>query len=248
MGSIPVGIQLYTVRQQLGEDFDGVVRALARMGYQGVEFAGKYGERSPAELKAFLDDLGLRVCGMHCPLDALLDAGSDAYKTAATLGSPYVTTSCAPQVAKDWAGTMDKIVRAGAVAASRGLTFTYHNHAQEFAPIEGKYALDALYERAPAATVQAELDTYWIQKGGVEPLAYLKKYAGRVPQVHLKDMAADDGSFAEVGEGILNMAGICAEAPALGARWLIVEQDVCRRPPLESAKISIENLKKLGAV
>lgn len=245
MKTFPIGIQLYTVRSLLDDDFSGTLQALAEMGYQGVEFAGNYGGLPPKELANLLKTLGLQCCGLHAKLDEIGNPQSNSYQYAKALGSPYITTSLAKAVAKDWGATIQNVNEAAPVATQAGMTFTYHNHAQEFAKINGAYALDLLYEKTDPAHVKAELDTYWIRKGGEDPAAYIRKYAGRIPQVHLKDMDAGDESFAEVGEGILDMKDILAAAEEADSEWIIVEQDTCKRPPLESANISIENLKKL---
>ena len=92
--------------------------------------------------------------------------------------------------------------------------------------------------------MQAQLDVFWIKAGGQDPADYIRKYPSRVPQVHLKDMDPVDSSFTEVGEGLIDMPGIYDAARQVGAKWMIVEQDACKRPPLESARISIENLQK----
>jgi len=248
MKRIPLAIQLYTVREDLKQDFKGVLKALADLGYQGVEFAGNYGGMKADELGAFLKSLGLACCGIHAPLAQVLDPDSETYAYAKGLRSPFVTTSLAGEVAKDWLGTIPKVQKAGETARAAGVTFTYHNHAQEFQKIEGKYALDLLFEKTTPDAVKAQLDTYWIKKGGADPVPYIRKYAGRVPQVHLKDMDPSDQSFTEVGAGLMDLPAIFAAAADAGARWIIYEQDTCKRPRLESARISIENLRKAGLV
>lgn len=239
----PIGIQLYTVRNQLKDDFVEVLRKLAEMGYQGVEFAGIYGGMAPSELADFLAGLGLRTCGMHVSLDDLLDKDSQAYAYARGLRSRYVTTSQAGAVENDWSSTVEKIGQAGAVAEEMGFTLTYHNHDAEFRKIDGEYALDILYSRTNPATVRAELDTYWIKAGGVDPQEYIVRFPGRMPQLHIKDMAADDGRFIEIGNGILDIHALCTAAIKVGAEWIIYEQDTCDNSPLESARISLQKLK-----
>lgn len=244
MAKLPLGIQLYTVREECKKEFKGTVSALAKLGYQGVEFAWNYGGMTPEQVAAFLKELNLRCCGLHAPLDGLLDAQSEWYTYAKAVKSPHVTTSCAGEVAKDWKGTISKLREVGRVARSVGIPFTYHNHAQEFEKIDGQCALDLLYAQAEPETVKAELDTYWIKKGGDDPVSYIRKYKGRVPQVHLKDMDRADGSFTEVGAGVMDLPGIFKAAEDVGAQWMIYEQDICKRPPLESARITIENLRR----
>lgn len=245
---LPLGIQLYTVREECVKDFKGTLAALARLGYQGVEFAWNYGGMTPEQLARFLKEVDLRCCGLHAPLADLLDEGSDSYRYALSVGSPFVTTSCADDVAHDWSGTIEKLKLAGRTAKSVGITFTYHNHAQEFQRIEGRYALDMLYAATDPKTVKVELDTYWIRKGGADPASYIRRYSGRTPQVHLKDMDRSDGSFTEPGDGAIDIAAVFQAAQDGGAEWMIYEQDICKHTPLESARKTVLNLRKAGLV
>lgn len=244
MAKIPVGIQLYTVRQSLTQDFKGVLKQLAEMGYKGVEFAGKYGDMEPADLAAFLKEIGLKCCGQHVGVDALIDPASKVYAYAKALRCPYVTTSGCGEVDKDWAGAIEKYRQCGAVAKSKGCIFTYHNHSQEFNKFDGVYAEDILLQKTDPVEVQAELDTFWIRKGGPDPVAYIAQYPGRVPQIHLKDMNPLTCVFTEVGNGLMDLKAIFKMGKEVGAKWVIVEQDVCPGPELESARISITNLKQ----
>ncbi len=244
MSKIPVGIQLYTVRQALSQDFKGVVKELAEMGYKGVEFAGIYGNMEPAELAAFLKETGLKCCGQHVGANDIATAGSKPYAYAKALNCPYLTTSGAGQVDKDWPGAIELYRKAGAVAKAGGCVFTYHNHAQEFTQFDGVYAEDMLFQKTDPVEVQAELDTFWIRKGGPDPVAYIAQYPGRVPQIHLKDMHPLTCVFTEVGNGLMDLKAIFKVGVAVGAKWVIVEQDTCPGPELESARISIQNLKK----
>jgi sugar phosphate isomerase/epimerase len=244
MSKIPVGIQLYTVRQSLNQDFKGVVKELAAMGYKGVEFAGNYGNLEPVELAAFLKETGLKCCGQHGGIEDITNPGSKLYAYAKALNCPYLTTSCASVVDKDWPGTIELLRKCGAVAKANGCVFTYHNHSQEFTQFDGVYAEDMLFQKTDPAEVFAELDTFWIRKGGPDPVAYIAQYPGRVPQIHLKDMNPLTCVFTEVGNGLMDLKAIFKVGVAVGTKWVIVEQDVCPGPELESARISIQNLKK----
>jgi sugar phosphate isomerase/epimerase len=241
--AMTLGIQLYTVRQDCTKDFKGTVTALAKMGYQAVEFAGVYGNMEPRELAAFLAGLKLKTAGLHVSLPDIANPDSPAYAYAAALKAPHLTTSLAGHVAKDWKGIIPEVAKAAAVAKGKGLLFTYHNHAQEFAKVDGVYAQDMLYQQTDPKTVAFELDTFWIAKGGENPVAYIAKYAGRVPEVHLKDMDPSDQTFTEVGNGTMDLPAIFAASEKAGARWMIVEQDSGKRAMMESAEISIRNLK-----
>lgn len=244
MSKIPVGIQLYTVRQAAAKDFKGVLKELAAMGYKGVEFAGNYGGMEPADLAAFLKEVGLKCCGQHVGANDIATAGSKPYAYAKALGCPYLTTSGAGQVEKDWPGTIELYKKCGKVAKENGCVFTYHNHAQEFIKFDGVYAEDMLFQKTDPTEVQGELDTFWIRKGGPDPVAYIAQYPGRVPQIHLKDMNPITCVFTEVGTGLMDLKAIFKVGKEVGAKWVIVEQDICPGPELDSARIAIENLKK----
>ena len=242
MKDFKLGIQLYTVREPLKEDFKGVLRELAAMGYQGMEFAGMYGDMEPAELAAFLKEIGVSACGMHVSLDAILNSGDKCYQYAKALGCRHLVTSLCGNFIKDFDILVEKCNEAGRVANANGIVFTYHNHSQEFETINGKIALDLFYSRTSPQLVKAELDTYWIKKGGYDSVAYLTKYTSRLPLIHLKDMDKTDGSFTEVGTGVIDLPGVLQVARASVAEWVIYEQDSCRRPQLESAGISLNNI------
>jgi len=247
MKKLPLGIQLYSVRELCAKDFKGTVKELAKMGYKGVEFAGQYGNMEPAELAVFLKELKLKVCGCHTGLQEITDPASKSYAYAKATGNKYLTTSMCGRVEKEWAQAIKDCAAAGKAAKAQGMMFTYHNHAQEFMKVDGVCALDKLYSETNPKEVYGELDTHWIKRGGDDPVSYIRKYKGRVPQVHLKDIGADN-SFVELGNGILDLAAIAEAGVYVGAEWLIYEQDVCKGPALESAKTSIENMKKLGLV
>jgi sugar phosphate isomerase/epimerase len=221
-----LGIQLYSVRDQLDKDFPGTLRKLAEMGFEGVEFAGNYGGMAPAALAGFLGETRLACCGMHVGLNNLQDAGSAAYEAARLLKSPHVTTSCCGKSdLANWDATIAAIANAGRVAATQGFRFTYHNHATEFERRDGATLLDTLYARTEALHVKAELDTAWISAGGQDPVAYIAKYAGRVPQVHAKDYSTSGKTLIEIGRGDLDFRAIAAAAHAAGTEWLIYELD-----------------------
>ncbi|MBQ6472112.1 MAG: TIM barrel protein, partial [Victivallales bacterium] len=135
--------------------------------------------------------------------------------------------------------------QAGKTSAQHGFQFTYHNHAAEFAPYEGRPALDYLYENTNPSQVMAELDVYWIAKGGEDPVKYIERYASRLPQLHLKDMDRADGSFTELGQGCIDLAACIDAAKKSICQWVIYEQDVCKRDPFESAAMSLEHLNRL---
>jgi len=200
---------------------------------------------TPEQLAEELNELGLVVCGMHVPLTEIMDKNSDTYCYAKALACKYLVSSLAGTFINEFDRIVEDCIKAGQVAAEQGVSFAYHNHAQEFQEINGKCALELFYERTTADMVKAELDTYWIKKGGKDPVIFLKKYASRLPLIHLKDMDKINGNFATVGTGLIDLPSVIKVARNSAAEWVIYEQDTCQSSPLECARISIENIRKI---
>jgi sugar phosphate isomerase/epimerase len=246
-----IGVQLYTVRETMKKDYLGTLKQVAEIGYRGVELAGNMGGMSAVELRRVMDDLGLTVVSGHCAIDAV-DAGLE--KTLAdytALGAKYLGVAWIGDQYRSADGMLraaDLMQRAAAAAAQHGITFFYHNHAFEFEnKVDGIYMLDALFGAMDPQLVKWEADVYWVAKGGADPEVYLKRYAGRVPLVHIKDMTKDEArSFEIVGEGRLDFDAILAAGDAAGADWYIVEQDQCPRGEVESIRTSYRNIVARG--
>lgn len=252
MPRIPIALQLYTVRHDVDKDLPGTLRQVAEIGYAGVEFAG-FGEWKASELKSLLAELQLQPAGGHVPIDQLEKDLDAVIEFNLELGNPYVVCPWIPEDRRkkkaDWLSIARLFNSVGKKCKENGLTFCYHNHSFEFEKFDDSYALDLLFAATNPDLVKAELDTYWIRHGGADPAEYLERYAGRCPLIHLKDMADDEErSFAEIGQGILDWNAIFEAAEAGGAEWYIVEQDTCAGPPIESARVSFENLRKWGKV
>jgi sugar phosphate isomerase/epimerase len=232
-----LGIQLYTVRDLTGDTtFRDTLRALADLGFEGVEFAWKYGGMQPAALAAFLDSLGLACCGLHVKLEELLDPGHAVYDYALATGSPFVTTSLCGREA-EWPTLLPQLERAGRVAADQGLEFTYHNHWQEFNAAPGASAFDRLVEATDPALVKLELDLGWAQKAGWNPMDLWRQCGQRTPQIHLRDYDTAAGQVCDVGDGFIDTGRVFALARELGTRWLIYEQDRYPVSALESCRV-----------
>lgn len=253
MYRLPVGLQLYTVRDEVATDFAQALRRVADIGYRVVELAGFHGKTAP-EVKSLLDDNELSVAGSHVGLDRL-ESDLDAVITENhTVGNHYVVCPSLPQKRREdlagYRGIAASFNKIGAALKSADLQLAYHNHAFEFDKLGGEvYAYDVLMGETDPSLVQIEMDTFWVQKGGEEPAAYLRKYAGRVPLIHLKDMTpAPEETFAEVGEGTMDIAALFQAAEIAGGKYYIVEQDKCQRPAMESALISYNNLAKMGII
>lgn len=250
MAKLDIALQMYTVRDEAKEDFVGTFKKVADIGYTAVELAGT-GDLPAAELKTVLDDIGLKPMGTHVAIDALEKSLEENLAYYEALGVPFITCPYMPEERRKdgaaWRATAAALQAIGQKVVDAGFTFCYHNHSFEFERFDGQYGIDILFGATDANLVQSELDTYWVQHGGEVPAEYITKLSGRVPLIHLKDMLDDAGrSFAEVGEGILDWTAIFEAGGAAGAQWYIVEQDRCQRPPMESIRISLENLKKMG--
>ncbi len=247
--SIPVAVQLYTLRDALKEDFMGTLEKVAKIGYQGVEFAG-FGGFDALELKEKLETLNLKPAGAHISLDELKNNLQEIIKYNLQLGNKYIVCPWASFTKRedyiDLAKTLDNI---GKELKEADLQLCYHNHAHELELYDGAYALDLLFNQVDSEYLKAEIDTYWVTYAGLDAIEYMKKYSGRTPLIHIKDMAATkEKEFTEIGNGTIDIKAISEQAKNNGAQWLIVEQDICKINPLDSVKISFDNLKKMNEI
>jgi sugar phosphate isomerase/epimerase len=248
---IPVALQLYTVREEAARDFIGTLRRIAAMGYAGVQISGNMGGLSAQEMKRILSDLGLRCAGAHVGLMQLENELSSLLDYYAVLECPYLVLPVLPREfyegKTDWAALGARLNKIGAACRERGMGFAYHNHDMEFRRLGDRYLWDIILDHTDPALVKGELDTYWAVYAGADPAAWLEEHPGRCPLLHLKDMApGPERAFAEVGEGIIDFKPICARFEAQGGEWYVVEQDLCARPPLESAALSLRHLREGG--
>lgn len=250
MKQIPVALQMYTLRDDSAKDYVGTLRAVADLGYAGVELAGT-GGLSAVALRRLLAELSLEIAGSHVGLDQLENNLNAALDYNAELGNRFVVCPYLPEdrrkSADDYRRLAETLNDVGAACKERGLQLCYHNHAFEFEKFDGQNALDILLGTTFPDLVKSEIDTYWVEYGGESAAGYIRKYAGRVPLVHLKDMTAGPNrTFAEIGEGTMDFDAIFTASESAGVEWYIVEQDTCQRPPIESVAISLNNLRKKG--
>lgn len=261
----PVALQVYSVRDVAEKDFAEIMRRVREMGYDGVELAGLYGMKA-VEAKKILDEIGLELVCAHVGLDMLED--DEALRDYAATGMKYIAIPwmTGPKNAEELKATIERIRRIGERCKALGMQLLYHNHDFEFVKIDDAYILDSYYSSIPAELLQTELDTCWVNVGGENPSAYVRKYAGRAPIVHLKDFAGQksenmygligvEGSekkdpsskfeFRPVGYGLQDVPSIVAAAEDAGTSWFVVEQDQpsMGRTSLECAEMSIRYLK-----
>jgi sugar phosphate isomerase/epimerase len=252
MSKVPVALQLYTVRDELSRDFLGTIRQVGQMGWAGVELAGT-GGLSATELRDLLAQSGLAPVGTHISLADFENKLDSVLTYYGNVGLKYLGVPSLPRELHGPAGFRQAAARmnkVGDALRKAGFSFYYHNHAFEFASIEGERGIDILAQETDPALVSLELDVYWAQYGGQDPAAFIRAHSGRFALIHLKDMigAGEQRTYAEIGEGVLDFAPIFAACEAQGTQWYVVEQDLCARPSLESAKLSLKNLAKWGKV
>lgn len=244
-----IGLQMYTLRTVMTDDFPGKLRRVAEMGYDGVEFAG-YGGMQPKDLSRLLTDLGLAGMSSHVQFPELESDLDRVMEDAQTLGLQYITCPSVPkerrQTKDDFARLADLFNQVGAHVEEAGMQFAYHNHNHEFVSFDGTYGLDYLFSHTDPKQVQTELDLYWIEFAGENAVRYIDRYRGRCDLLHVKDMATDgDGRYdVEVGQGSLPWTEVFASAQAAGTVWYIVEQDHCRNEPFASVQTSLTYLQQ----
>lgn len=244
--NIKVGVQLYTLRNETQIDFAGTLEKVAKIGYEGVEFAG-YGEISSSQMRRYLESFGLKAAGSHIGIDILSQKLDELIEYNLEIGNKYIVCPWNNYNGREeYLKAAELYNQIGQKCKDNGLKFCYHNHAKEFECFDGEYGMDIIYNNTDPQLLMAEIDTYWVYYAGVDPVEYINKYKGRCPLVHLKDMeAGEDRSYAEVGNGIMDIKSIISAAITAGSEWLVVEQDECKRPAFESVEISFNNLKKI---
>jgi sugar phosphate isomerase/epimerase len=254
----PIGLQLYTVRDELQKDVPGTIEKVAAIGYKEVEIYDLYG-MAPAQFTKLLKDNGLTAVSGHYLLKDEQTQWEKKVAEAKELGLKYMVHAILdPEERKsleDYKRHAELWNKIAEQTHKAGMQFCYHNHDFEFQKFDGITVYDYLFEQLDPHLVQFEMDCFWVTHAGQDPVALFKKHPGRFPQLHIKDLKAGIppstefdarmGLFAEVGKGIINWKRIFAAAPEGGMKHFYVEQDYCEVPPLESIKISYEYLHKL---
>ena len=243
---LPIALELYSVRNEMAKDFTSTIEAVGKMGYEGVEFAGYYEwQKKPKELRKLLDDNGLKCCGTHTALISL--EGDNLKKTAElhhTLGNKFLI--CPSLVAKDgegWLNLAKKFNDIAAKAKELDMFVGYHSHASDFKKFDGKTSWEIFFDNTNADVIH-QLDTGNTLDGGGDPLALIKKYPGRTRTTHIKEHGGAPG--APVGEGTIDWKALLdAYETVGGTEWYIIEHET-GKVPLESARASLDNFKKLA--
>jgi sugar phosphate isomerase/epimerase len=259
-----VGLQLYTVRDLMKNDFDGTIAGVAQIGYKEVEFAGYFG-KSAKETRAVLDKNGLTSPSEHTPYADIEKKWPATLEAAHIVGQKYIVCPWiekSQRTAEGWKNAAELFNRAGEASQKAGIQFCYHNHGFEFEKTEGlggKLPYDYLLTETDPKLVKMEMDLCWITVAGQDPVAYFNQFPGRFPLVHVKDWskqgaapadyatavghAVKEGHIANVGAGTIDFKRIFAESGKAGIKHYFVENDEAKG--LDDPRASYEYLSKL---
>jgi sugar phosphate isomerase/epimerase len=247
----PLAVQLYTIRTPISKDLEGSLTKLAGLGYKNVELFGYNGTffgKTLAEFKTILKNTGLTAISSHHTTGiamkgkgTLTDGWDKAIEDMNSIGVKYMVCSLlfpnerTPEIYK----TIPELLEnSGKATKSAGIQFAYHNHDFEFEKLDDKLVLDFLLMNTSPELVKVELDLYWINKAGFDPVQYFEKYPGRFPLWHVKDMAAGTKEITEVGNGTIDFDKIFAAREKAGLKYWFVEQDVSKQDIFKSLEIS----------
>ena len=251
-----IGVQLWSVREDMGKDAKGTLEKVAKMGYKQVEgfgYAdGKFFGVPTADYAKLLKDNGLKMPSAHLGMSSkdytngiMSDAFKKGVEDAKKVGQKYVI--CPYMVDED--RTKGKLMaemfnKAGEHCKAMDMKFGYHNHDFEFKEYEGVTMYKTLLDNTDKGLVTFEMDLYWVKYAKQNPMDWFKKYSGRFTHFHVKDHDPIKNVSVEVGEGDINFQEIFNNKLS-GAKYFIVELEAFKRTPLEGIEISLNNLKKL---
>ncbi len=243
-----IGMQLIVYGGRQDEDFEGVLREVAEVGYEGVETGALVGKVSTEELKRILSETGLVLCGMHVGYQQLADEESlkSLISYLKEVGSKFLICSgVAPgEGIERYEKAAQTFNEVGRRCRDEGLVFCYHNHAWEFESFDDVKGIHRLAELTDPELVKLCVDVYWVHVGGEDPAEFIRRYRGRAVYFHFKD--GGKGWFTELGKGEVNLPAAKDAALEVGAEWIIYEQDRTEKTPKESAAESLEYLRRLG--
>ncbi|MGK7369878.1 MAG: sugar phosphate isomerase/epimerase family protein [Candidatus Halalkalibacterium sp. M3_1C_030] len=260
---IAPGLQVYTIREALAEDFKGSMQRISDLGYVNIElFAyrdGQYFGYTIPETKAMMSDLGLQVKSSHVStgwaspdvVGTMTNNWEQTVQDAAELGQDYIVlaylTEAERETMDDYKKVAELLNSCGETAKKAGLQMAYHNHAFEFDTIDGQVPYDLLLSECDEELVKFEMDLYWTKRAGINAVNYFEKHSGRFPLWHVKDMAAgEEQFFAAVGEGVIDWENMFSHAETAGLDYYFVEQDATKSgKPFEEIEKSISYLRDL---
>ncbi len=260
---LPLALQLYSVRDLLPKDYAGTLKEIGALGYKEVESAG-YFNHSAAEVKAAMNNAGLKLVGAHHPSDDLHRNLDQILSFSHELGITYIVCSSPGHknpadkgsfTLDDWRWNAEQFNMFGEKVSAAGMKFGYHNHILEFKETDGVVPYVELLRLTDPSKVTMELDCGWVTVGGGNPIEYLRKYPTRITMLHVKDFKrsttppsnTNRPAVAELGQGTIDYAPIFEEAAKAGhVKHCFAEQEAFNVPWIQSLKIDADYLRKLG--
>jgi len=251
----PIGLELYTVRTRFAKDPAGTLKQVAAAGYKEVETGA---EIKPETLKAALAGAGLTMPSGYYESPNTVEDWKKTLDAAHAYGVSYAVIGDNPRIDADaWKRRTDLYNQCGKLAAAAAIQFCYHNHFHEFEPRGGESGYELMLKRCDPQLLKMEMDVFWAVYAGQDPLTYWRRYPGRFPLLHIKDLQKGvtvnphedpkekPNPFAPVGRGRIDWHRIFAHVDEAGAKHIYVEQDQCDGSPLVAIKISFDYLKGL---
>ncbi len=213
-------VQLYSVKTLSESDFEGAIKAVAEIGYEGIEFAGFYGH-SAEEVKGWLDRYGIIASGAHVAADEVFDTPEKTIAFHKTIGNDYIICPYWKMDSVDDVKALaENFKRVAPIYKAAGMRLGYHNHDFEFKKFEDRCYIDIL---ADLTDIELEFDVYWVYRGGANPVEYLNKYSNRIRLFHAKDGDMENGKT--LGTGDVDMKAVFTAAKALNLDWAVVESE-----------------------
>jgi sugar phosphate isomerase/epimerase len=249
---IPVGLELYSVRDRLKDDPQATVRAVAQMGYAGVEFYAPYwdwNEQQTKDMRKLLDQLGIRCFSTHNDEKFLAAENLDRTRDMnLILGSKYVVQAYAdPKSLDGWKRVADQLNAAAARLEPAGLHVGYHNHEAEWKPVDGQRPLEVI-ARNTKKSIALQLDVGTCLEAGADPVAWIREHPGRIKSMHCKDWSRDPakGYAVEFGEGIAPWKEIFAAAEGVGGiQYYLIEQEAGTIPELDRVRAGLKAFRAI---
>ena len=243
---IPVGVQLYSLRDQCRTNLPGMLETVSQIGYKGVEFAGYHG-RTAQQLRQMLDDNGLVACGTHTPYESVLpDKLKETIEFNHVIGNKFlIVPSMTAHSKQEWLDKAKQFNDLSEQVKPEGMWVGYHAHAHDFEKFDGETAWDLFFGHTKPDVIM-QLDTSNCRDGGADPLAVLQKYPGRARSIHVK--ANGGGPEAVIGEDKIDWTAVFAFCESRGGtQWYVLEHETSK-DPVGAVKRSFEALKKYGKV
>jgi sugar phosphate isomerase/epimerase len=244
-----IGIQLYTVRNEMMTDPTGTLRRLAKIGFKELESArsdkGNYYGLQAKEIRKITEDLGMKLRSGHIHVDK---DWKRSLEEATESGQQYIISAVLPsqgQTIEHYQESADAFNKLGEECKKANLHFGYHNHDSEFETVKGEVLYDILLKRTDPALVTMELDLGWVVAAGHDPFHYFSKYPGRFPLWHLKDMAKTERRSTEFGQGKVDIKGLLQHAKQSGMKHFFLEQEEYAHSAFESIQLDYDYLAKL---